>query len=180
MRGSLKLLCWLALAATTACSRGPHPSFVKAESALSETMARTGDLSYGHPDFDEVEQLLRAVPEDANEHAVAQQLAEQIRAARKTYEAEKQLREAERARFKTLEAEAKARAHAEFSASKDDGPDEARGPQDEDENAPTAGPSPEQRLENVLKMRKERVRRFEQKERERRAHQDEQASQFEE
>ncbi|MFO0728892.1 MAG: glutaredoxin domain-containing protein [Myxococcota bacterium] len=77
---------WIAVLLTSlACQRGspgPSPEYKAAMARFDAVMSETLDPSYGDPAFDEVEQLLRAVPKGAKELGAALSLADEIRAGR--------------------------------------------------------------------------------------------------
>ncbi len=61
-----------------------NAAFARANAALEETMARTGDVTYRHEDFDAVADLLRGVPADDAQHGLAMMIANEIQIARAT------------------------------------------------------------------------------------------------
>ena len=78
----LLLAAGLVLLGSCTKSRGPSPEHAQAMSRYQAVMSETLDPSYADPAFDEVEALLRAVPEAAKERAAALALAEEIAAGR--------------------------------------------------------------------------------------------------
>ncbi len=65
-----------------ACQKDSSEVFERANKALEQTMARTGDVTYRHEDFDAVLLMLRAVPQDDPKHGLAMTIADEIQTAR--------------------------------------------------------------------------------------------------
>lgn len=160
------------MAPLIACSDGPCDEFVEAQEALVQTMSKTGDPGYGHPDFDRVEALFRAVPDDEDEYETAQQVAAQIRVARARYETHRTELEARRKQTQQVAGDAERRAHADWQKAqardrfrRQGGGDQ--GPAEDEEKAEAVG-----RLDRVLSMEKDRVERAERHNAERKANVD--------
>lgn|GEM_PF-660917 len=78
----LRPLLLAAALLASSCTKSPSPEHAQAMNRYQAVMSETLDPSYADPAFDEVEALLRAVPEGAKERAAALALAEEITAGR--------------------------------------------------------------------------------------------------